>query len=58
MTLLRWLTFLLRSLTVSLTVLFFCPDSQNPDASICSTMAFPPLENFDHFDVSVSIDFP
>ena len=28
------------------------------DASICSTMAFPPLENFDHFDVSVSIDFP
>ena len=26
------------------------------DASICSTMAFPPLENSDH--VSVSIDFP
>ena len=28
------------------------------DASICSTMAFPPLENSDHVLVSVSIDFP
>ena len=28
------------------------------DASICSTMAFPPLENFDHVVASVSIDFP
>ena len=28
------------------------------DASICSTMAFPPLGNSDHVDVSVSIDFP
>ena len=27
------------------------------DASICSTMAFPPLGNFDHDIVSVSIDF-
>ena len=27
------------------------------DASICSTMAFPPLANFDHVVVSVSIDF-
>ena len=27
------------------------------DASICSTMAFPPLENSDHV-VSVSVDFP
>ena len=27
------------------------------DASICSTKAFPPLENFDHALVSVSIDF-
>ena len=27
------------------------------DASICSTMAFPPLKNSDHV-VSVSIDFP
>ena len=28
------------------------------NASICSTMAFPPLENSDHVVVSVSIDFP
>ena len=28
------------------------------DASICSTMAFPPLGNSDHGFVSVSIDFP
>ena len=28
------------------------------DASICSTMAFPPLKNSDHVVVSVSIDFP
>ena len=27
------------------------------DASICSTMAFPPLGNSDHVVVSVSIDF-
>ena len=27
-------------------------------ASICSTMAFPTLKNFDHVVVSVSIDFP
>ena len=27
------------------------------DPSICSTMAFPPLENSDHVVVSVSIDF-
>ena len=42
-------------------------DSHNPalldlfltsDASICSTMAFPSLENSDHVVVSVSIDFP
>ena len=30
----------------------------SPDASICSTMAFPPLGNSDHVVVSVSIDFP
>ena len=56
MTLLRWLTFLLRSQT----------DSHSPalldfflssDASICSAMAFPPLGNSDHFVVSVSINF-
>ena len=28
----------------------------SPDASICSTMAFPPLGNFDHVVVSVSTD--
>ena len=28
------------------------------DASICSTMAFTPLENSDHVVVSVSINFP
>ena len=28
------------------------------DTSICSTMAFSPLGNSDHFVVSVSIDFP
>ena len=28
------------------------------DASICSTIAFPPLGNSDHVVVSVSIDFP
>ena len=28
------------------------------DASICSTMAFPPLRNSDHVVVSISIDFP
>ena len=42
-------------------------DSHNPalldlfltsDASICFTMAFPPLGNSDHVVVSVSIDFP
>ena len=42
-------------------------DSQSPvlldlftssDASICSTMALPSLENSDHVVVSVSIDFP
>ena len=28
------------------------------DASICSTIAFPPMGNSDHVIVSVSIDFP
>ena len=27
-------------------------------AGICSTIAFPPLGNYDHVVVSVSIDFP
>ena len=57
MTLLKWLTFLLGSLT----------DSHSPafldlfvsyNTSICSTMTFPPLGNSDHVVVSVSIDFP
>ena len=57
MTLLVSVTFLLRSQT----------DSHSPalldlylssDASICSSMAFLPLENSDHVVVSVSIDFP
>ena len=30
----------------------------SPDPSICSTVAFPTLANFDHVVVSVSIDFP
>ena len=56
MILLRRLTFLLGSQT----------DSHSPalldlfissDASICSTMAFPPLGNSNHVVVSVSIDF-
>ena len=55
-TLLRWLTFLLRSLIVTLTVLLFWMFLSS-EASICSTMAFPPLENFDHVVVSVSTDF-
>ena len=58
MTLLRWLTFLLGSLTVSLTVRpAFLDLFISSDASICSTLGFPPLGNSDHL-VSVSIDFP
>ena len=40
---------------MNLIVLLFWTSS---DASICSTMAFPSLENSDHVVVSVSIDFP
>ena len=58
MTLLRWLTFLLGSLTVSLTVRpAFLDLFISSDTSICSTLGFPPLGNSDHL-VSVSIDFP
>ena len=32
--------------------------SLSPDASICSTMTFPPLRNSDHVVVSVPIDSP
>ena len=56
MTLLRWLTFLLGSLTMTLNPalldLFI-----SSDASICSAMAFTSLGNSDHVVVSVSIDF-
>ena len=55
-TLLRWLNFLLESLTVTLTVLLIWFISS--DASICSTVAFPPFGNSDHVIVSVSIEFP
>ena len=40
-------------LTVLLFWIYF-----SSDASICSTMAFPSLGNFDHAVVSISIDFP
>ena len=57
MTLLRWLTFLLGSLTgfhsPALLDIFLSSDN-----SICSTTAFPLLGNSDHVVVSVSIDFP
>ena len=57
MTLLRYLTFLLGSLTVTLSpALLHLFVSFN--TSICSTMAFPLLGNSDHVLVSVSIDFP
>ena len=52
-TLLRWLIFLLGSRTVILTVLLFWIYFFL--ASICSTMAFPPLRNSDHVVVSVLI---
>ena len=56
-TLLRSLTFLLRSQTVifspALLDLFL-----SADVSICSTMAFHPLGNSDHVGVSVSNYFP
>ena len=56
MTLPRWLTFLLGSLTHSPALLDLFISS---DACICSTMAFPTLGNSDHVvAVSVSIDFP
>ena len=51
------LTFLLGSQTMILTVLLFWIYFSS-DASICSTMAFPSLGNFDHAVVSISIDFP
>ena len=41
-----------------LIVLLFLDLFLSSDASICSTMAFPPLGNSDHTVASVSIDFP
>ena len=55
--LLRWLTFLLGSQTVILMVLLFWIYYFFSDASICSTMAFPPLGNSDHVTTTVSIEF-
>ena len=55
MTLLRWLTFLLGSQTVILTVLLFWIYFFS---SICSAKVFLPLGNSDHVVGSVSIDFP
>ena len=64
-TVFKWLTFLLGSQTVRLDPRL--PDSHGPallhlffssEASIWSTMVFPPLGNFVHVVVSVSIDFP
>ena len=54
MTLLRWLTSLLGSLTVALTVLFFWIYFY----LLTLVFAFLPLRNSDHVVVSVSIDFP
>ena len=49
--------YLLGSLSVTLTVLLFWIYFFSSDASICSTMAFPPLRNTDHCCLSF-IDFP
>ena len=54
---LRWLTFLLGSLTLIVTVLLL-DIFLSSDTSICSAMAFPPLGNADHVVASGFIDFP
>ena len=56
-TLLRWLTFLLGSLTLIVTVLLLDLFISS-DTSICSAMAFPPLGNADHVVAWGFIDFP
>ena len=56
MTLLKWLIYLLGSVTVTLIVLSFWIFLSS-DANICSTMAFPPLGNSDYVVGSLSIDF-
>ena len=55
-TLLRWLTFLLASLNVTLTVSALLDLSISFDASICFKVAFPHFGNSDHVAVSVSVD--
>ena len=52
---LRCLTFLLGTQTVILTVPALLDFFLSADASICFTMAFPPLGNSDHVVVSVII---
>ena len=58
MTILRWLTFLLGIPDCDCHSLALLHLFISSDASICSTMAFPPLGNSGHVVVSVSIDFP
>ena len=50
MTLVGWLTFLLGSQALILTFLLFWISFLSSNASICSTLAFPPLGNSDHVD--------
>ena len=58
MILLRWLPFLLRFQTVIPIVLLFWISLFLLMLAFVIQFAFPPLENSDHFVVSVSIDFP
>ena len=55
----KWLTFLLASMTVTLTVLLLWIPTLifSSDANICSTMSFTPLENSGHVAFSVSTNF-
>ena len=56
-TLFRWLTFLLWSPEIWFSQSCLLDLILSSDASICSTMAFPPLEDSDHVAASVSINF-
>ena len=58
MILLKWLNFLIRSLTVTLNSPGLLDLFLSSDASICSAMAFSLLGNSDCVVVLVSIDFP
>ena len=55
--LIKWLIFLLRSLTVTLSPPTLLDLFLSSDAGICSTMAFPQLGNSNYVVASVSIDF-